>query len=181
VEVNNIMVNRSKGLVLLLLLVVSFISAQENYSGRTLIMGWEFAEDDTSLQTNIAIDAITGYAEAAKYQMYSSEKYNPSCKIELYRVYKDDYYDDGEHFETARVYVYINSNVLNNDHFDYHNRYIEINFYIIYNGKPLKYMLILYYNNYNWIENYNEEDYKLVATGDNAYYFFISEIEKLKR
>jgi hypothetical protein len=76
-----------------LFFVISFIFAEEQFRGRMLIMGWSFVEEDTSIQTNIAIDAIIKYAEAAKYQMNSYEKSNSSCKIELYRVYKDNYYD----------------------------------------------------------------------------------------
>jgi hypothetical protein len=73
---------------------------------RLLIMGWDFVEEDTSIQTNIAIDTIIKYADAAKYQMNFYEKINSSCKIELYRVYKDSYYD-GELFENPCVFVYI--------------------------------------------------------------------------
>jgi hypothetical protein len=174
-----------------LFFAVSFIFAEEQFRGKMLIMGWSFAADDTSIQTNIAIDAITKYAEAAKDQMNSYERFNSSCKIELYRVYKDNYYD-GDFFEDPCVFVYINSAILDVDIInqsiiifdsdDYHDRYIEIDFYIVYNGIPSKYKLVLYYNDYNWIKN-NEgsNQYELVRSGDDAYNFFISEIEKLRR
>jgi hypothetical protein len=156
-----------------------------------LIMGWAFSEEDTSIQTGIAIDAILKYAEAAKYQMNSYEKFDQSCKIELYKVYKDAYYD-GEFFEYSQFFVYINSSVTNSDIIDpniisftgddYYDRCIEIDFYIIYNGMPSKYKLVLYYNDYAWLEtNKGNNQYELIAKDDNAYDFFISAIEKLRR
>jgi hypothetical protein len=176
------MCNGKKGLVFLLFLFfASFNFGDERYMERMLIMGWTFAEEDTSIQTNIAIDAMVKYAEAAKTQMNSYERFTPSCKIELYRVYKDNYYE-GESFEDARVYVYINSNVAENGSFNYHDRYIEIDFYIIYNGMPSKYKLVLYYNGYNWLRtNKGNNRYELVARDDNAYDFFIAGLERLRR
>jgi hypothetical protein len=176
------MFNGKRGLIsLLCLFVVSFIFGEEQYMGKMLIMGWGFFGEDTSMQTNIAIDAVIKYAEAAKAQMNSYEIFNPSCKIELYRVYKDDHYE-GEFFEDIRVFVYINSNAIKNDGLDYYDRYIEIDFYIIYDGVPSKYKLVLYYNNYNWLKNNKENgQYELIDKGDSAYEFFISEIEKLRR
>ncbi|MDR1221583.1 MAG: hypothetical protein LBL07_01715 [Tannerella sp.] len=176
---------------LLLFFVISFIFAEEQFRERMLIMGWDFVEEDSSIQTNIAIDAIIKYAEAAKYQMNSYEKFDPSCKIELYRVHNDNYYD-GEFFEYSRIFVYVNSAVVDSyiinpniiifDSDDYHDRYIEIDFYIIPDGIPSKYKLVFYYNNYNWIENNKGNNrYELTEKGDNAYDFFISEIEKLRR
>jgi hypothetical protein len=169
-----------------------FIFAEEQFGReKMLIMGWNFVEEDTSIQTNIAIDAILKYADAAKYQMNSYEKFNPSCKIELYRIYRDSYYD-GDFFEDPCVFVYINSRIRDFDIInqntiifysdDYHDRYIEIDFYIFYNGIPSKYKLVLYYNNYSWIENNQESNqYELIGTGEDAYGFFIYEINKLRR
>jgi hypothetical protein len=176
------MLNGKKALVVLpFLLAASFIFGDEQQMGRMLIMGWIFSREDTSIQTNTAIDAVIKYAEAAKNQMDSYERLNPSCKIELYRVHKDNYYDGG-FFEDTRFFVYINSNILENDGADYHDRYIEIDFYITSNGIPAKYKLVLYYNNYNWLKNNKKNNqYELISWDDNAYGFFISEIEKLRR
>jgi hypothetical protein len=188
------MFNGKKGLMFLLFLffVSSVFGDDVQYRGKMLIMGWGFFEEDTSIQTNIAIDAVIKYAEAAKYQMNSYEKFDPSCKIELYRVHSDNSYYDGEFFEHPRIFVYVNSavvdyNIINPntmifDSDDYHDRYIEIDFYIIHNGIPSKYKLVFYYNNYNWIKNNKGNNrYELIGRDDNAYDFFISEIEKLRR
>jgi hypothetical protein len=95
-------------------------------------------------------------------------------------------------FEYPRVFVYINSEIMDSDitdpniiifySDDYHDRCIEIDFYNNYNGVPSKYKLVLYYNNYNWIKNNKgNNQYELIGGGDDAYDFFISEIEKLRR
>jgi hypothetical protein len=177
---------------LFLFFVVSFTFAQEQFRGRFLIMGWSFVDEDTSIQTNIAIDAIINYAAAARLQMSSEEEYNPSCKIELYRVNRDNFYNGGS-FETSRIYIYVNinnttdsltydSNIVIFGGEDYHDRYIEIDFYIIHNEIPSKYKLVLYYNDYNWIKsNKGNNQYELISRDDGAFNFFISEVEKLKR
>jgi hypothetical protein len=177
---------------LFLYFVMSFTFAEEQNRGKSLIMGWFFDEEDTSIQTNMAINAIINYAEAARLQMNSSERYNSSCKIELYRVYRDVFYD-GEYFEMPRVFIYINmdiiidsmiedSNILIFESEDYHDRYIEIDFYIIYNEVPSKYKLVLYYNDYNWIKsNKGNNRYELISRDDGAYDFFINEVGKLRR
>ncbi|MDR1230015.1 MAG: hypothetical protein LBK61_01295 [Spirochaetaceae bacterium] len=181
-----------KLMFLSLFFAISFVFAEEQFRGRMLIMGRYFAEEDTSTQTNIAIDAIIKYAEDAKYQMNSYERFNYSCKIELYRVGKDSYYNGGL-FEDSRIFVYIkaeitdsaiisNSNIIEFSGNDYHDRCIEIDFYIVHNETPSKYKLVLYYNNYNWLEN-NEgnNQYELFEKDDSAYDFFIYELEKLRR
>ena len=185
------LMGKKKLMFLSLFFVMSFIFAEEQLRGKMIIMGWRFTEEDTATQTNMAVNAIIRYAEAARFQMSSNERYNPSCKIELYRVYKDDFYN-GEIFEDARVYIYIN-NILDdiikmsngiffNGGNDYHDRYIEIDFYIFYNGMSSKYKLVLYYNDYNWIENNRgNNQYELISMDDTAYDFFIYEIEKLRR
>jgi hypothetical protein len=184
-------IGKRKRIFLSLFFVVSFLFAEEQIRGRMLIMGWFFEEEDTSIQTNMAIDAIIKYAQAARYQMNSKERYNPSSKIELYRVY-EDYSYDGENFEGVSVYIYINNNIINSvEEYpgkilfagdDYHDRYIEIDFYIIYNKIPSKYKLVMYYNGYNWMSNNKGDNrYKLISRDDDAYNFFIYEIEKLRR
>jgi len=155
-------------------------------------MGWEFVEEDTSVQTNKAVDAIIRYAEAAKSQMEAYERYNPSCKIELY---KDKSYSSNS-TRADGVYIYIaftitsdddidvieDSNIIILNSHDYHDRCIEIVFYINYRGTPSKYKLVLYYNNQNLIENNKENNrYELISRGNTAYDFFISEIQKLRR
>jgi hypothetical protein len=142
-------------------------------------MGWYFMNEDSARQTNIAIEAILKYVEAARYQMESYEKYNPSCKIELYR---DKYIlYSPEKNERGRVFIYIDDR--NNS--DYHNRYIEINFSIrnSFFGKLFhKYILVLYYNNYNWLENDNREYYfELLEEDEQAFNYFVSRIERLRR
>lgn len=143
-------------------------------TGRMLIMGWEFDNNDTSIQTNIAIEAIIMYVEAAKYQM-SSELTSPSPRIELYKSnisYEDITYPQGG------VFIYINSK----SRHDYLDRYVEIVYYILNNGQQEEYKLILNYNNYRWLENNNEKYlWTLVASDQSAYDFFILEIKKLRR
>jgi hypothetical protein len=177
--------------VFLVLLFISFsIFAEEHDIGKMLIMGWYFDEDDTSIQTNMAINAIINYAEAARLRMNSYERYDSSCKTELYRVYNDVFYD-GRYFEISSVFIYINitmdsmiknSNIIIFQSEDYHDRSIEIDFFIIYNEIPSKYKLVLYYNDYNWIKNNKgNNQYELISRGDRAYDFFINEIRKLRR
>jgi hypothetical protein len=142
--------------------------------GSMLIMGWKFDDNDTSMQTNIAIDAIIMYVEAAKYQM-SSELTSRYPRIELYKL--NDSYDDTV-YPQGGVFIYINSK----DRYDYLNRYIEIVFYILKNGQQEKYKLVLNYNNYSWLKNNNEENlWTLVMSDQSAYDFFIFEIKKLRR
>ncbi|GHT81458.1 hypothetical protein FACS1894130_13190 [Spirochaetia bacterium] len=160
--------------VLLLLLSVTLNAfTEEHLTGKMLIMGWNFEEEDSPLQTNIAIDAIIKYVEASKYQMNSFEKNNPSCRMELYRE-KPIY--EYESFQNS-FFMYIN---IKDDY--YHDRYIEIDFYIIHNEIPSKFKLVLNYNNYKWSKNNEEKNqYEIIMKGDSAYDFFISEIEKLRR
>jgi hypothetical protein len=164
---------KRKMAAILLFFAASAVFAEDHLSGKMLIMGWQFAEEDTPARTNIAIDAMIKYAEAAEYQM-SSEIPGPSCRIELYKSIFS--YDDADFVEG--VYIYINSK--NED--DYRDRYIEINFYIFYNGLPEKYKLVLNYNNYNWLRKNDEKRlWTLVMRDKPAYDFFVSEIEKLRR
>jgi hypothetical protein len=164
-----------KGFMSLLLLSIAFsVFAEEHLTGKMLIMGWRFEENDTSLQTNIAIDAIMKYAEASKYQMNSYEEYNPSCRVELYQ---EKHFYDYESFKNG-YFIYINTK----SEGDYHNRYMEINFYIVYDGLPSKCKLVFNYNNYRWLKNNDEKDmWELIMNGESAYDFFVSEIEKLRR
>ena len=184
------LMGKRKLVFLSLFFVMSFIFAEEQVRAKMLIMGWHFAEEDTSTQTNMAIDAIIRYAEAARFQMNSYERYTPSCKIELYRVHKDNFYN-GDYFTNVRVFIYINdiinldaeySDIIIFDGADYHDRYIEMDFYIHYNGVPSKYKLVLYYNGYNWIRNNKgNNQYELISRDNEAYDFFVSEINKLRR
>jgi hypothetical protein len=160
---------------------VNFNSFSENsFTGKKqLIMGWVFTNEDSAQQTNVAIEAILKYVEAARYQMESYEKYNPSCEIELYR---DKYMvHSPEENESGRVFIY----VIERSDSDYHDRYIEINFYIkedIFDKLFHKYILVLYYNNYNWLENNNGEYYfELLKKGGSAFNYFISKIEEFRR
>ncbi|MDR1419791.1 MAG: hypothetical protein LBI86_05415 [Treponema sp.] len=167
---------KKNSLFLSLLLCVTFSIYPEkiNEEGKQLIFGWIFAEEDTALQTNIAIEAALKYAEAARYQMNSYERYSPSCKMELYR--ENAAYYDGD----AGVYVYINSG----DSVDYHDRYIEISFYLYnaYNGFLEKYLLVIYYNNYNWLEKNNgPKELALLERGGPAFDFFVSAMKKFGR
>jgi len=162
-----------KILVLLFLFTVTINTfSQVHETGRMLIMGWAFEEKDTSLQTNIAINAILSYVEAAKYQMMSEERYNPSFQIELYR--NINFYEPLH----EGVFIYINSR----DTEDYFDRFIEINFYIRQSNWEILYKLVLNYNNYNWLKNNDESDmWEFILNGEPAYNFFISWLELLRR
>jgi hypothetical protein len=164
--------------VSLLVFTAFNVFPEEHGTGKMLIMGWEFVENDSSLQTNIAIEAITKYAEAAKYQMMSEERYNPSCRMELY---KENYFYDYESYRDIfheRVFIYIT--VKNED--DYRDRYIEINFYTVRDGLLSRYKLVMNYNNYRWLKNNDEKDmWELVMRDEPAYDFFISWVENLKK
>jgi hypothetical protein len=166
----------------LAVLFLSFYINAEEYElvGKQLIMGWYFEAQDTYSQSNIAIDAILKYAEAAEYQMNSYERYAPSCQIELYR---ERILHDGN--EDAGVFIYIN-----NKSEDYHDRYIEINFYVHENAvidfairerARVRYKLVFFYNGYNFWDS-GEERYSwyLVSKDKAARDFFISEIKKMK-
>jgi hypothetical protein len=159
---------------LLFLFAASGIFAEESVTinTKTLIMGWAFEEEDSYVQTNLAVDAALKYAEAALYQMNSYEKYDTSCRIELYKE-KFDYI-----YFTGSVYIYINGKSAE----DYHDRYIEINFYTGKNGIGVKYKLVLYYNGYNWMKNNPDVDeWDLILNDMPAYNFFVYEIEKFRR
>jgi hypothetical protein len=158
---------------LLLFFTVSAVFSEEHLLGKMLIMGWRFVEEDASAQTNIAIDAIVNYAEAAKYQM-SSEVSSPSAQIRLYK----SHYPRGDTQFQEGVFIYINRKSED----DYFNRFIEINFYIFHNGLPEEYKLVLNYNDYNWLKNNDEKDLWNPVMRDNpAYDFFISALEELRR
>ena len=161
---------------LLLSLFVSFnIFPEEHLTGKMLIMGWEFVERDTPLQTNNAIDAIIKYAEASKFQMISEERYNPSCRIELYENFREFYEDEGYSNE---VYIYINCK----DPDNFFDRHIEIDFYIIKNRKVLKYKLVFSFNDYGWTEDSDEKGmWGLVMRDEGAYDFFVSWIKGLRQ
>jgi hypothetical protein len=167
-------------LFFVILFCVNISSFPENLfaDGKQLIFGWYFSNKDTSQQTNVAIEAALRYAEAAKYQMESYEKYNLSCKIELYReksMYSLEEDDEGG------IFVYINERNKN----DYHDRYIEINFYKMYDMYEKlyhKYTLVLYYNDYDWLENNNERhELELMEKGESAFDYFVSEIRRFRR
>jgi hypothetical protein len=164
---------KKKLVSLLLFFIVSAVFAEEHLLGKMLIMGWRFAEEDTAAQTNVAIDALVNYAEAAKHQM-SSELASSSGQIRLYKLnypYGNTVFQEG-------VFIYINRKSED----DYFNRFIEINFYILHNGSPEEYKLVLNYNNYNWLKNNDEKDLWMPVMRDSpAYDFFISAIEKLRR
>jgi hypothetical protein len=164
---------KKKIVYLLFLFAVLGIFAEEPETmKKTLIMGWAFAEEDSRLQTNLAVNAALKYAEAALYQMSSYEKYDSSCQIELYR----EMYDY-ENF-TGGVYVYI----VSGNEKDYHNRYIEINFYTVENGSSTKYKLALYYNDYSRMKNDPEMDgWNLISSDIPAYKFFVHEIKRFER
>jgi hypothetical protein len=163
---------KSGFIFLFLLFATISIFSEEHFIGKMLIMGWSFENNDTSLQTNIAIDSILKYVEAAKYQMTSEERYNPSCRIELYEnIY-------GYNRSSEGVYIYINRKSVD----DYFNRYIEIDFFIVQNRLAAKYKLVLNFNDYKWSEDNDEKNtWELVIKNEPAYDFFVSWIETLKR
>jgi hypothetical protein len=163
---------RNSFILVCLLLVSANIFSEEHLTGKMLIMGWGFTEEDTPLQNNIAIDAITNYAEAAKYQMMWDENDNYVCQIALY-VNIFTYNNDFE-----AVYIYINSkskdNVL--------DRYIEFDFFINQNDVLLAYKLVLNFNNYKWSEDVNEKGtWRLVMEKEPAYDFFVSWVNSLRK
>jgi hypothetical protein len=170
----NIIAKRiSKVLIFLsLLFVMSNVFPEEHLTGKMLIMGWNFIPNDTALQTNLAVDALQRYVEAAYYQMISEEGYEGSCRIELYAsVYRYDRLNEG-------VFIYIYSKSV--DH--YLNRFIEIDFYIMRNGYALKYKLVLNYHNYKWSEDIEEKNtWELALKDEPAYDFFVSYLETLRR
>jgi hypothetical protein len=146
--------------------------SEEHSTGKMLIMGWGFTEEDTPLQTNIAIDAILHYAEAAKHQMMWDENDGYVCQIELY-VSKYQYMQTFE-----GVYIYINSkdpdNVL--------DRYIEIDFYINQDNVSLAYKLVLNFNNYKWSADTDEKGiWRLVMEKEPAYDFFFFFFNNLRK
>jgi hypothetical protein len=159
--------------IFLVLLFVAFcIFPEEHYTGKMLIMGWGFDTNDTSLQTNIAIDAILNYVSAAKLHMTSEERYDPSCRIELYENIfgYNRLYDE--------VYIYINRKSED----DYFDRYIEVNFYIVQNGFAGKYKLVLNFNGYKWSADTDEKGaWELALRNEPAYDFFVSWLETHRR
>jgi hypothetical protein len=161
-----------KGFIFLFLMFVTFgVFSEEYYIGKMLIFGWSFSKNDTSLQTNIAIDSLLKYVEAAKNQMISSERYNPSCKIGLYK-------DISRHNRSHdAVYIYINRDIID----DYFYRHIEVDFYIAQNAA--KYKLILNSNDdYEWSEDtIDENTWELINRDDPAYNFFVFWIDALRR
>jgi uncharacterized protein (UPF0333 family) len=162
-----------KGFIFLVLLFVAFyIFFDVYYTGKMLIMGWGFDIHDTSLQTNMAIDAILNYVSAAKQHMTSEERYDPSCRIELY----ENIFGYNRSYD--EVYIYINRKSED----DYFDRYIEIDFYITQNGYADKYKLVLNFNGYKWSEDTSEKGtWELVLRNEPAYDSFISWIETLRR
>ena len=154
-----------------------FAFSETNETGKMLIMGWEFNENDPVLQTNIAIDAILHYLEAAKLQM-SSELSSTSPHIELYKFvypFDDIIYNKGAAF----IYIDLKSNSVD----DYFDRYIEIIFYVIVNGLQENYKLVLNYQNYSWVKNNDIKllFWKLILEDELAYNFFITEINNFRR
>ena len=142
--------------------------------GQMLILGWQFVDIDTADQTNIAIDAIFGYIEAAKNQM-SSELSSSLPRIELFKynlAFNDIVYPLGA------VFIYINSRSIH----DYFDRYIEIRFYIVKNGIKELYNLVINYQNYNWLDNNDSMQYwTLIMEDEQAYNHFISELNSFRR
>jgi hypothetical protein len=164
-----------------LFFAVSFVFAEEHFTGKMLIMGWGFDENDTRMQTNTAISAIIKYLEAAIYQMDYDENDEPSTVIELYERTDARYAGDRE-----SVYIYLNTR---SDE-DYMDRCIEISFYILideqYGSKRYvlqKYTLIVSHKNYSWAEAVQEDkgSWRLIMKNDNAYEFFINYLERLRR
>jgi hypothetical protein len=168
-----------KYIIILMVLLNSNLPAENgNEIGKQLILGWGIEREDSDLQTNMAIDSLLKYLEAAKYQMWSFEKEIPSCQIELYRnrLYFEDMFDEEE--INQGFYVYIN----NRSKSDYYDRYIEINLYLLENRIPVWYKLVIYYNNYNWFNRSDEKEYlEFVLRGEDAYELFINKIEELRR
>jgi hypothetical protein len=168
-EVRNRM---KKGFILLFLIfVTSGVYSEDHFSGRMIIFGWAFDEYDSSVQANNAINTILKYIEAARYQMISSERYNPSCQIGLYK----SKYGHDRFYET--VHIFITRDYTD----DYYYRHIEVDFYNPDNA--VLYKLILNSNDdYKWSEGTLEKNaWELVYKNEQAYDIFISWIERLKR
>ena len=168
------LMEKRKMIFLSLFFATSFVFAQEHLTGRMLIMGWGFDDNDTQAQTNTAINAIIKYFEAAIYQMSYDESDEPSTLIELYKRIDTRYTRDWE-----GVYIYLNVR----DDQNYMDRYIEINFYILgdeRNNAQL-YKLIISNKNYRWSSQSERGAWNLIMRNDNAHDFFINYIEKLKR
>jgi hypothetical protein len=136
-----------------------------------VIFAWTFDKNDTSLQTNNAIKSILNYVEAAKYQMISVERYDPSCQIGLYK----NLFEQNRSYES--VNIYINREVID----DYFYRHIEIDFYVVHDA--VRYKLILNCNeDYKWSEDTIDKDsWELVYKNEIAYDFFVSWIETHRR
>jgi hypothetical protein len=161
-----------KNFIFLFLIFVTFVAfSEEYYTGKMLIFGWTFEKSDTTLQNNLAVDSILNYVSAAKYQMTSSERYNPSCRIGLYQ----NVFEHNRAYPA--VYVYINREILD----DYFYRHIEIDFYVAQDA--VKYKLILNSNDdYEWSENSIEKDsWELVYKNETAYDIFVSWMETLRK
>ena len=173
------LMGKRKLIFLSLFFATSFIFAQEHLTGKMLIMGWGFDERDTRMQTNTAINAIIKYLEAAIYQMNYDENDEPATLIELYTRTDARYTRNME-----GVYIYFNiRSDADSDEGDYLDRYMEINFYILGDGRNYAqlYKLIISHKNYRWSSQDERGSWNLVMRNDNAHDFFIDYIEKLKR
>ncbi|MDR1506202.1 MAG: hypothetical protein LBI67_03785 [Treponema sp.] len=171
-----------KSILIFLLLLFGFTAYADKWDEEStqLIFGWAFEDRDTDIQTNIAIEAILKYMEAARHQMNSYERYNPSCQIELYRKLSLSYNDDFVDVKAGgAVFIYITSR--SRGDIDYHNRYIVVNFFLPEGKRFRGYKLVLYHNNYNWLEGYNGEAMELYEEDEPAFDFFISEVTKFRR
>jgi len=168
------LMGKRKLMFLSLFFVMSFIFAQEHLTGKMLIMGWGFDENDTRAQTNTAINAMIKYVEAAIYQMSYDESDEPSTLIELYKRTDARYTRNRE-----GVYIYFNIR----DAQDYMDRYVEINFYSLVDGRnnAQLYKLIISHKNYRWASQDERDAWNLMMKNDNAHDFFIDYIEKLRR
>ena len=160
-------------LIAFLALLSPVIFAQNHLSGKMMIMGWGFIEEDSALQTNNAIDAFLRYAEAARLQTTWDENDNPAGRIELYEFVYEFFYD----YEAA----YISINVA--DKGDVLNRFIEIDFYTTDNYITMNgYKLVFSYSGYKWQEDEDEKGlWNIALTGDNAYNFFRSWLNGLRQ
>jgi len=173
------LMGKRKLIFLSLFFAASFIFAQEHLTGKMLIMGWGFDENDTRAQTNTAIDAMIKYVEAAIYQMSYDESDEPSTLIELYKRTDARYTRNME-----GVYIYFNiRSDEDSDEGDYLDRYVEINFYILSDERnnAQLYKLIISHKNYRWASQNENGTWNLVMRNNNAHDFFINYIEKLRR
>jgi len=65
----------------------------------------------------------------------------------------------------------------------YIDRYVEINFYSLINGRnnAQLYKLIISHKNYGWASQDERGAWNLMMRNDNAHDFFVNYIEKLRR